>query len=63
MYEIVNPEIPGLEPSNPGISGLRIMQYLKKKNQFTKMPSASRLLANSERKIRRKALSMELYIL
>jgi hypothetical protein len=24
MYEVnVNPEIPGLEPSNPGISGLR----------------------------------------
>jgi hypothetical protein len=23
MYEIVNPEIPELEPSNPGISGLR----------------------------------------
>jgi hypothetical protein len=23
MYEIFNPEIPGLEPLNPGISGLR----------------------------------------
>jgi hypothetical protein len=23
VYEIVNSEIPGLEPSNPGISGLR----------------------------------------
>jgi hypothetical protein len=22
MYEIFNPEIPGLEPPNPGISGL-----------------------------------------
>ena len=25
MYEIFNPEIPGLEPPNPGISGLRKM--------------------------------------
>jgi hypothetical protein len=25
MYEIFNPEIPGLEPPNPGISGLRNM--------------------------------------
>jgi hypothetical protein len=23
MYEVVNPEIPGLDVSNPGISGLR----------------------------------------
>jgi hypothetical protein len=25
MYEIFNPEFPGLEPPNPGISGLRNM--------------------------------------
>jgi hypothetical protein len=25
MYEIFNPKIPGLEPPNPGISGLRNM--------------------------------------
>jgi hypothetical protein len=26
MHEIFNPEIPGLEPPNPGISGLRKMR-------------------------------------
>jgi hypothetical protein len=29
MYKIFNPEIPGLEPPNPGISGLRNMSGIR----------------------------------